>query len=262
MELVDLIAAKPGDFVQLLNASDGDIMNDGLDDASDGDVDEDCDACVRDRPRIDGSYELYDEYGEGEHVCMEQTFPALLVQQHGENETRPIEVHSTYDLPRRNDLPAGAALAAARDLNSPASPLPELRLDRIATADAGERILEQLNTEGHSELMQALMQQWLHTSAGRDAVQEAAYLRLNPNETGQLFHARMLQTLGRIRLEDAPVRAVTADRVEQAMQSLSPDAEDAVERLSALGFERRCVIEAYLACNGDEMLAANFLIDQ
>ena len=57
---------------------------------------------------------------------------------------------------------------------------------------------------GHSDLMEAVMQQWLHTAAGQAAAQEAAQLRLAPEEVGQLFHARMLQSLGRMRVEAPP----------------------------------------------------------
>jgi len=35
-----------------------------------------------------------------------------------------------------------------------------------------------------------------------------------------------------------------------------------VQRLAALGFARAAAVEAYLACEQDEMIAANLLMDQ
>ena len=114
--------------------------------------------------------------------------------------------------------------------------------------------------EVHSELMEAVMQQWLHTAAGQAAAQEAARLDLGADEIGQFFHARMLQSLGRLRADDGP--EMHPDHMHLAHGQLPHDDESAVERLCALGFARASAIEAYLACNRDEMLAANYLVDQ
>ena len=43
---------------------------------------------------------------------------------------------------------------------------------------------------------------------------------------------------------------------------LEEDDEAAVDRLAALGFARSAAVEAYIACNRDELLAADFLVDQ
>ena len=115
-------------------------------------------------------------------------------------------------------------------------------------------------TQVHSELMEAVMQQWLQTAAGQGAAQEAARLQLGAEEAGQFFHARMLQSLGRLRLDEtrdglAPLGAADDGHLEE-------DDEAAVDRLAALGFARSAAVEAYIACNRDEMLAANFLVDQ
>jgi len=113
--------------------------------------------------------------------------------------------------------------------------------------------------EMHSDLIEAVMQQWLQTPAGQSAAQEAARLGLSTDEVGQFFHARMLQSLGRLRLGAEPQPSL--ESVRTAVGSLPEDDEAAVSRLSALGFAHEAAAEAYLACDRNEMLAANFLMD-
>lgn len=46
----------------------------------------------------------------------------------------------------------------------------------------------------------------------------------------------------------------------QAIQ-VTPEERDAIERLEAMGFERALVLEVFFACNKNEELAANYLLD-
>jgi len=54
--------------------------------------------------------------------------------------------------------------------------------------------------------------------------------------------------------------ALAAQLPQQAVQ-VTPEERDAIQRLEAMGFNRELVLEVFFACNRDEELAANYLLD-
>uniref|UniRef100_A0A7N0ULT4 Ubiquitin receptor RAD23 n=1 Tax=Kalanchoe fedtschenkoi TaxID=63787 RepID=A0A7N0ULT4_KALFE len=70
-----------------------------------------------------------------------------------------------------------------------------------------------------------------------------------------------------LRLINEPVEGAEGDMLEQlapAMQQtiqVTPEENEAIERLQAMGFDRAIVLQVFFACNKNEELAANYLLD-
>ncbi|KAF7808894.1 ubiquitin receptor RAD23c-like [Senna tora] len=52
-----------------------------------------------------------------------------------------------------------------------------------------------------------------------------------------------------------------ANALQEHTVSVTPEEREAIERLEAMGFDRTLVLEVYFACNKNEEMAANYLLD-
>mmetsp|Transcript_32474 Transcript_32474/g.29301 ORF Transcript_32474/g.29301 Transcript_32474/m.29301 type:complete len:96 (-) Transcript_32474:129-416(-) len=51
------------------------------------------------------------------------------------------------------------------------------------------------------------------------------------------------------------------DEGEEGVVQVTKEENDAIERLCAMGFEKNRVLEAFLACDRNEEMAANYLLE-
>jgi UV excision repair protein RAD23 len=88
--------------------------------------------------------------------------------------------------------------------------------------------------------------------------QNPALLRLiNENQAEFL---RLINEAGPEGVEGGDAMGQLAGAFPQSV-NVTPEERESIERLEAMGFDRALVIEAFLACDKNEQLAANYLLE-
>uniref|UniRef100_A0A673WHK6 UV excision repair protein RAD23 n=1 Tax=Salmo trutta TaxID=8032 RepID=A0A673WHK6_SALTR len=174
------------------------------------------------------------------------------------NPDRAVE-YLLMRIPAEADLlPPEAFLPTALANLNPTSPAPP---PPAATSTEGENPLEFLRNQPQFQQMRQVMQQnpallpALLQQLGRD----------NPQLLQQItqHQERFVQMLNEPQGGEMVEEGVEAQGAPHTNYiQVTPQEKEAIERLKALGFPEGLVIQAYFACEKNENLAANFLLQQ
>ncbi|OUZ99583.1 Ubiquitin-associated domain/translation elongation factor EF-Ts [Macleaya cordata] len=152
---------------------------------------------------------------------------------------------------------AGAAPLSGGPNSSPLNMFPQEALNSGAVG--GDGSLDFLRNNQQFQALRSMVQanpQILQPMLQELSKQNPQLLRLI-----QEHHAEFLQLI------NEPLEGAEGDMFEQHDQemphaiSVTPAEQEAIERLEAMGFDRALVIEAFLACDRNEELAANYLLE-
>ncbi|CAI8584594.1 unnamed protein product [Vicia faba] len=139
------------------------------------------------------------------------------------------------------------------------SPLNMFPQETISGAGAGAGSLDFLRTNSQFQALRTMVQsnpQILQPVLQELGKQNPSLLRLIDEN-----HAEFLQLI------NEPTDGSEGDNFDEPEQDMphainvTPAEQEAIGRLEGMGFDRALVIEAFLACDRDEQLAANYLLE-
>ncbi|BBH00110.1 Rad23 UV excision repair protein family [Prunus dulcis] len=191
-----------------------------------------------------------------------------------------IQLSVLYGIPEQAEVPPAAQVPAGEQAANPPAANPPAQAPQPVAPTGGP------NANPLDLFPQGLPNMGANAGAGnldflRNSPQFQA-LRAMVQANPQILQP-MLQELGKqnphlmqliqahqadfLRLINEPVEGGEGNLLEQLgaavpqAVTVTPEEREAIERLEAMGFDRALVLEVYFACNKNEELAANYLLD-
>lgn len=170
----------------------------------------------------------------------------------------PTTVAAEAQVPVSAGIAAANANATGVPNSAPLNLFPQVTPGLVGTG-AGAGSLDFLRNNQQFQALRAMVQ--ANPQILQPMLQELS--KQNPQLLGliQDHHAEFLQLI------NEPVEGLEGDLFDQSDQemahaiSVTPAEQEAIERLEAMGFDREHVIEAFLLCDKNEQLAANYLLE-
>ncbi|KAJ3601691.1 hypothetical protein NHX12_032658 [Muraenolepis orangiensis] len=185
-----------------------------------------------------------------------------------ERERVMAALRASFNNPHRavEYLLTGIPSSPVQETNPPAQPPASGRADPPPSLPDGENPLEFLRSQAQFQNMRHAIQQnpallpTLLQQLGRENPQllqqisqhQELFIQMLNEPLGEVGEGPEVGELGAAGEEGAPVNYI----------QVTPQEKEAIERLKQLGFPEALVIQAYFACEKNENLAANFLLNQ
>ncbi|MBN3309743.1 RD23B protein, partial [Amia calva] len=175
------------------------------------------------------------------------------------NPDRAVEYLLT-GIPAEPDLPPGEVVRPPPATNPTPQPAERAQPGPAASVSSSGNPLEFLRNQPQFQQMRQIIQQnpallpALLQQLGRDNPQLLQQITQHQERFVQMLN----EPLGEVGGEGAEGQGAPQTNYIQ----VTPQEKEAIERLKALGFPEGLVIQAYFACEKNENLAANFLLQQ